>query len=69
MTELKFEIMGKALRPKSKRKRDKAARAKNSGSTQAYVSTEQDIQEEKKFWTIAGVVTLVLLIVLFFIFT
>ena len=59
--------MGKAYRPKSKRKREKAARAKG-GSTKAYVSTEADIQEEKKFWKIAGIVTLVLLILLYFVF-
>lgn len=61
--------MGKALRPKSKRKRDRAARAKNTGSSKAYVSTEQDIQDEKKFWKIAGVITLVVLVLLYFIFT
>ncbi len=62
--------MGKAYRPKSKRKREKIARAKNSGaSTKPYVSTELDKQEEQKFWKIAGVITLVILVLLYFIFT
>jgi len=61
--------MGKALRPKSKRKRDKIERAKNSGSsTKAYVSTEQDKQDEQKFWKIAGIITLVVLVLLYFVF-
>ncbi len=61
--------MGKAYRPKSKRKREKAARSKKSGSTKAYVSTAEDIQDEKKFWRIAGIVTLVILVILYFVFT